>query len=472
MEIALSTKKKIGFVTGTVVRSENDPVKAEAWDTCNNMQGNLVSDYYTRFKCIWEELDSLSELPRISNVTPEVVAFLTTLNKQKEEEHLFQLLNGLDDKFSALRSQMLLMNPLPTVETACAMIQQEESKREMFTSVESTALYSKVSSDQKCTICVHKYHTPGKCWEKIRYPPWHYKSKQQSKSKVSGHFKPKGGNNVKKTAAAVQGNNVIFTSEQFEKLLKFLTQMTQNEVQCTVANSDDELDHHFAAGILSKNSLNNEWILDTRATDHMTPMSSSLIDSTSLFFKPHIRLPNGNTSVISHVGKVKLYNQMELKTQKVIGLGRRKEDLYYLENVPLDQIDKRLLQLLSSSVNDSSLFSIKDGCIANSSTLVKPYNLWHNRLGHISDSKMKIIPSIQSKLVRDNVDGPYKVVTEDNALEFIKGQLGKYLADLGIEHQTSCADRPQQNGRVERKHRHVLEIAKALRLQAQLPLKY
>ncbi|XP_071741335.1 uncharacterized protein [Rutidosis leptorrhynchoides] len=164
MEIALSTKRKIGFVTGTVVRSKNDPVKAEAWDTCNNMviswimssasesivksimfvgtaseiwtqlekrfalsngsrkyklhkdtyaneqQGNLVSDYYTRFKCIWEELDSLSELPRISNVTPEVVALLTTLNKQKEEEHLFQFLNGLYDKFSALRSQMLLMN--------------------------------------------------------------------------------------------------------------------------------------------------------------------------------------------------------------------------------------------------------------------------------------------------------------------------------------------------------------------------
>ncbi|XP_071737238.1 uncharacterized protein [Rutidosis leptorrhynchoides] len=177
MEIALSTKRKIGFVIGTIVRVDKDPIKAEMWDTCNNMViswimnsvsesivksimfvgtaseiwtqlekrfalsngsqkyklhkdtyaneqlGNPVSDYYTRFKCIWEEIDSLSELPRIANVTAEITTFLAALNKQKEEEHLFQFLNGLDDKFSALRSQLLLMTPLPTVETACATIQ-------------------------------------------------------------------------------------------------------------------------------------------------------------------------------------------------------------------------------------------------------------------------------------------------------------------------------------------------------------
>ncbi|GJX58943.1 cysteine-rich receptor-like protein kinase 8, partial [Tanacetum coccineum] len=33
-----------------------------------------------------------------------------------------------------------------------------------------------------------------------------------------------------------------------------------------------------------------------------------------------------------------------------------------------------------------------------------------------------------------------------NALEFVKGPLALFLADKGIEHQTTCVDRPQQNG--------------------------
>lgn len=43
---------------------------------------------------------------------------------------------------------------------------------------------------------------------------------------------------------------------------------------------------------------------------------------------------------------------------------------------------------------------------------------------------------------------------------------------FGIQHQTSCVYRPQQNARVERKHRHILKIARAFRFQAKLPLNF
>jgi len=48
----------------------------------------------------------------------------------------------------------------------------------------------------------------------------------------------------------------------------------------------------------------------------------------------------------------------------------------------------------------------------------------------------------------------------------------KFYLDNGILHQTSCIDTPQQNGRVECKHRHVLNVTSALRFQAGLPLEF
>ncbi|PKI48793.1 hypothetical protein CRG98_030835 [Punica granatum] len=47
-----------------------------------------------------------------------------------------------------------------------------------------------------------------------------------------------------------------------------------------------------------------------------------------------------------------------------------------------------------------------------------------------------------------------------------------YFFDNGIIHQTSCIDTPQQNGQVERKHRHILNVARALMFQASLPLNF
>lgn len=63
-----------------------------------------------------------------------------------------------------------------------------------------------------------------------------------------------------------------------------------------------------------------------------------------------------------------------------------------------------------------------------------------------------------------------KTIRTDNGTEFMV--LKTYFRSQGIQIQTSCVDTPQQNGRVERKHRHILNVARACLFQARLPVSF
>ena len=65
-----------------------------------------------------------------------------------------------------------------------------------------------------------------------------------------------------------------------------------------------------------------------------------------------------------------------------------------------------------------------------------------------------------------------KVVRIDNGAEFKSGPVLKFYFEKGIIHQTSCVNTSQQSGRVERKYRHFLSMARVLRFQANLPLSF
>lgn len=64
-----------------------------------------------------------------------------------------------------------------------------------------------------------------------------------------------------------------------------------------------------------------------------------------------------------------------------------------------------------------------------------------------------------------------KIIRTDNALDFFKNECGSLFASFGILHQSSCPYTPQQNGLVERKHRHILEVARSLHFQSSIPLR-
>jgi len=59
-----------------------------------------------------------------------------------------------------------------------------------------------------------------------------------------------------------------------------------------------------------------------------------------------------------------------------------------------------------------------------------------------------------------------KTIRIDNGPVF---SMHAFFASKGITHQTSCVETPQQNGIVECKHQHLLNVTRALLFQASLP---
>ena len=61
-----------------------------------------------------------------------------------------------------------------------------------------------------------------------------------------------------------------------------------------------------------------------------------------------------------------------------------------------------------------------------------------------------------------------KTFRSDRGGEFTSNEFKSYLSNYGINHQLSCPHTPQQNGVVERKHRHIIETVITLLTQASL----
>ncbi|XP_070036122.1 uncharacterized protein [Nicotiana tomentosiformis] len=150
-------------------------------------------------------------------------------------------------------------------------------------------------------------------------------------------------------------------------------------------------------------------IIDTGATDYMASNSDMLKTMIGLpdLRKGNVNLPNGKTVHAFGKGSYNLTYSDDLYTGRVKGIGKEEGGLYLL--------------------------------------LPKGFN--------------------KSKFGKN-----VKMFRTDNGAESFNHEYRDYLTDNGILHQSSYPHTPQQNRMVERRHKHVLEVARTLRYQGSISL--
>ncbi|KAL5721828.1 hypothetical protein ACHQM5_005423 [Ranunculus cassubicifolius] len=141
--------------------------------------------YYTKLKSLWDELSSLLVHPTCSCDSSK--AFQTF----QQQAHLTDFLMGLNESYNSIRGEILLMDPLPTVNKAYAFVLQEEKQRSMSMNstnvVDSTAFAvlsgsrnGRTNSNNRsyiprrrlhCDNCGGDNHVVEKCYALHGYPP-------------------------------------------------------------------------------------------------------------------------------------------------------------------------------------------------------------------------------------------------------------------------------------------------------------
>ena len=102
-----------------------------------------MTTFFTNFQASWDQLLNLRPLPSCSygKCVCGVNDKITLFNHQ---DTLMQFLNGLNEVFSQVRTQILMMEPSPSIDKAFSLVIQEERQRALGfnggASVDSTAL--------------------------------------------------------------------------------------------------------------------------------------------------------------------------------------------------------------------------------------------------------------------------------------------------------------------------------------------
>lgn len=139
-----------------------------------------MSAYYTKLKVIWEEL---SDFRPVLNCNCGGAQLLID---HLENEYVLAFLMGLNDSYTSIRGQILVMDPMPHITRVFSLVSQEEKQRKVGNStatlesqlacvVQSSNNNNKKQKNGKkdrpiCSHCGLEGHIKDKCFKIHGYP--------------------------------------------------------------------------------------------------------------------------------------------------------------------------------------------------------------------------------------------------------------------------------------------------------------
>ncbi|CAL2238713.1 unnamed protein product [Prunus armeniaca] len=303
--------------------------------------------------------------------------------------------------YSAIRGQILLMDPLPDTRKTYSLVLQQEKQVEVslnrehlnhhamsVTSNKEAAAPSHQSYKGKpplhCSYCDQDRHSVETCYYLHGFPPGH---KLHGKSVKPPNRRKSTANHVKAETESVKNSDTSHTTPTSDGP-KFTTE-EYNQLMAMLRKNNDGNPQHYAntTGITTSSSPVTHvdphsklcWIIDSGATDHVTS-SIELTNPQLLPKSATIQLPDGGQTHIESIGSLQVTRHIKLDevlkvpqfqdaaTGKMIGLGKQHNGLYYLAQ---DQNP-----ILAQHIR----------------------NLWHQRLGHPSIGPLQVLTKTNSKI--------------------------------------------------------------------------
>ena len=296
-----------------------------------------VSQYYTRLQIVWKELSLYRTVLLCTCSSPCNCGLLIKIQQERNDDCVIKFLRGLNNEFSQVCSQIMLMEPMPPLPKTFSLVLQQE--REFHSSSSQTSQDSMANLNfqehsnknfnfsrggssaargrgrankfgvrsKYCDHCQRTNHTSENCWVKYGIPQGYKSSTKQSsaQSNLSTNVTdpaPTTSNDFSATQPDKPHVQCSFSQEQYEAILGLLK---QSQTATPPMASVNQCSPQIPGPSIISNYYS--WIIDSGATDHICS-SKFLFHSLKPISPISIRLPNHNFVTAKFLGTIKLGN--------------------------------------------------------------------------------------------------------------------------------------------------------------------